>query len=268
MARNNMYRKLPFQGAEPRLVAEVVNNLVEGKSNNTGEITLNTGWANTTTIYDERIGYDSVIYLMPYSTEAFFDTTPYGVFSDTTTQLAPSIGNTAVVVFDTTEISNGIYVNSGTPSRMYVRNAGTYNVAFTVQLQNNSNDGEFAEIWYRVNGADVTRSASRFGLPARKSTGDPSEMIGAMNLFLELTAGDYVELAGATSSTDISLWSSPAQTSPFIRPAIPSVICTVNYVAPNNVNNIYISNTGKGEATIAHFANNIADKTYRYLIVG
>ena len=42
-----MYRKLPFQGGDPRLVSEVVNNLVEGKSNNTGEITLNTGGATT-----------------------------------------------------------------------------------------------------------------------------------------------------------------------------------------------------------------------------
>ena len=31
MARQNMYRKLPFQGGEPRLVAEVVNNAVEAR---------------------------------------------------------------------------------------------------------------------------------------------------------------------------------------------------------------------------------------------
>jgi len=268
MARTNMYRKLPFQGAEPRLVAEVVNNLVEGKSNNTGEITLNTGWAQSTTIYDERIGYDSVIFLMPYSTNAFLDTTPYGVFSDNTVQTSPSTSGTAVVVFDTTEESNGVYINPSFPSRMYVRDAGLYNVAFTIQLQNTTNDGQFAAVWYRVNGADVPRSASRFGLPARKSTGDPSELIGAMNIFLDLTAGDYVELAGAVSDIGVVLWTSPSQTTPFPRPSIPSVICTVNYVAPNNVNNIYISNTGKGEATISHFANDVSDKTYRYIIVG
>jgi hypothetical protein len=62
MAR--MYRKLPFQGGDPRQVAEIVNNLVEGKMNCTGSITLNST-GTTTTLYNERIGYDSVIILMP-----------------------------------------------------------------------------------------------------------------------------------------------------------------------------------------------------------
>ena len=65
MARGDMYRKLAFQGGEPREVAEVVNNLVEGKSNNTGEVTLAVASATTTTIYDERIGFNSVILFMP-----------------------------------------------------------------------------------------------------------------------------------------------------------------------------------------------------------
>ena len=47
-----MYRKLNPAGSTPREISEVVNNLVEGKSNNTGTITLTTGWATTTTIYD------------------------------------------------------------------------------------------------------------------------------------------------------------------------------------------------------------------------
>ena len=55
MARD-MYRKLNWLGAEPREISEVVNNLVEGKSNNTGDITLAASGATTTTIYDERIG--------------------------------------------------------------------------------------------------------------------------------------------------------------------------------------------------------------------
>jgi predicted CopG family antitoxin len=69
MARD-MYRKLPYQGAEPRSISEVVNNLVEGKSNNTGDITLNASSATTTTISDERIGYNSIILLMPTTANA------------------------------------------------------------------------------------------------------------------------------------------------------------------------------------------------------
>jgi len=64
MARSDMYRKLPFLGGDPRSVAEIVNNLVEGKSNNTGEFSTAIS-TTTTTLNDERIGFNSVIVLMP-----------------------------------------------------------------------------------------------------------------------------------------------------------------------------------------------------------
>jgi hypothetical protein len=65
-----MYRKLNPAGAFPREISEVVNNLVEGKSNNTGTVTLAVASATTTTLYDERIGYDSVIVFMPTTANA------------------------------------------------------------------------------------------------------------------------------------------------------------------------------------------------------
>lgn len=65
-----MYRKLNPSGGEPREISEIVNNLVEGKTNNTGDITLNAGSATTTTISNERIGYNSIILLMPTTANA------------------------------------------------------------------------------------------------------------------------------------------------------------------------------------------------------
>jgi len=66
----SVYRKLPQNDSNPREIAEVVNNLIEGKSNNTGTITLAVASATTTTIYDERIGANSVILLMPKTASA------------------------------------------------------------------------------------------------------------------------------------------------------------------------------------------------------
>jgi len=54
-----MFRVLPPFGADPRGISEVVNGLMNGKSNNTGTITLATGGALTTTLYDERISPDT-----------------------------------------------------------------------------------------------------------------------------------------------------------------------------------------------------------------
>jgi hypothetical protein len=260
-----MYRKLNPSGSEPREISEVVNNLVEGKSNNTGDITLNTSWATTTTLYDERIGYNSYIGLMPISDAAEADTAPYGSFSNNTDQTAPSVGSTAVVVYDTTEESNGVYLSDS--SRLNVRNAGIYNVQFSLQLVNKDNAPQYADIWFRVNGTDVPRSASRFDIPARKSASDWGHIIGTVNIFLDMNANDYVEIAGTTSSTLIGLEHYAADAA-IPRPVIPAAIVTVNYIAPLSMDSVYVSAQQKGQATINHFANNTADKTYRYIIVG
>ena len=269
MARSDMYRKLPWQGGNPREVAEIVNNLVEGKSNNTGFLTLDTGWATTTTLFDERIGNNSVILFAPSSDSAESDTTPYGEFTSTTQQLAPSAGNTAVVTWDTEHEVNGVYIDVSNDSRLYVRNGGIYDVTFSLQLANANNDAEYADVWFRVNGSDIATSGRRFGLPARKSTGDPSHVTGTANHVLDLNAGDYIEIAGATSSTDVSLEHFTATTTtPYTRPAIPSAQVNITYIAPFSMDNVYVSARQKGQATISHFANNTADKTYGYVIIG
>jgi hypothetical protein len=82
-----------------------------------------------------------------------------------------------------------------------------------------------------------------------------------------MQAGDYVEIAGTTSSTDIGLEYYAADgTIP--RPAIPSAIVTVQYIAPLSFSNVYISSQTNGSAVVSHFANSTASKTYKYVIVG
>lgn len=73
MARPDMYRKLPWQGGNPREVSEVVNNLVEGKSNNTSTVILNTSGTETT-VFNERVGLNSVILFVPRSSNAAGET--------------------------------------------------------------------------------------------------------------------------------------------------------------------------------------------------
>ena len=260
-----MFRTVPVFGADQRVVAEVLRGAMNGKTNNHGTITLATGFATTTTLYDERISPDSKIILIPFSDAAEMDSAPYGAFSNNNGQTATSTATTDVVEFDTTEQSNGVYLSNTT--RIYVRNGGIYNLQYSLQLKNSNNDSEYADVWFRKNGVDVADSASRFGLPARKSTGDPSHLIGAMNIFLDLAAGDYIELAGSVSNTTVALEYLAASTT-IPRPAIPAVIFTVNYVAPMAYSNIYVSAQAKGSATITHYANDTANKTYAYVVVG
>ncbi len=211
------FRTLPPFGGDQRSVAEVVRGVMDGKTNNTGRLTLATGNAVTTTLYDERIGYDSLIFFVPVSNAAEADSAPYGAFQDTTDQTAANTTTAYAVTFNTTDYSNGVYLSNS--SRLNVRNYGIYNIQFSFQYKNTTNDGQDVDIWFRKNGTNVDGSNSRFHMPARKSTGDPSHLIAAMNFFLEMNAGDYVELMWRTSDVGVSLEHFPTSTSP-TRPSI------------------------------------------------
>jgi hypothetical protein len=260
-----MFRVLPPFGQDARGVAEVVNGIMNGKTNNTGTITLATGNATSTTLFDERISIDTKIVLIPFSDAAEEDAAPYGEFTNNNDQLAPSAGSTAVVAFDTTEFSNGVYLDDTT--KIYVRNKGIYNVQFSLQLANYTNAINYADVWFRVNTVDVPRSASRFDLQPRKSESVPNHLIGTVNTFLDLEAGDFIQIAGAVSDVGITLEHYAADNT-IPRPSIPAVILTVNYIAPYAYSNVYVSSQQSGQATITHFANNTANKTYAYILVG
>lgn len=64
-----MFRLLPPFGGDQRSVAEIVNGIMNGKTNNIGRITL-TQSSTTTTLADSRIGVDSVILFTPLSSHS------------------------------------------------------------------------------------------------------------------------------------------------------------------------------------------------------
>lgn len=56
----NQYRNLPKQGGTPRQISEVVNNIMEGKINSTGEFTISSNTTETT-VTDRRASVNSII---------------------------------------------------------------------------------------------------------------------------------------------------------------------------------------------------------------
>lgn len=62
------FRSLPPGGGDARQVAEVVRGLMDGKSNNTGTVTLASG--TSTTLTDARVGSGSTILLTPLTATA------------------------------------------------------------------------------------------------------------------------------------------------------------------------------------------------------
>lgn len=264
-----MFRTLPVFGADPRVISEIVNGIMNGKTNNHGTVTLATGNATTTTLYDERIGGDSKIIILPYSSGSFTDATPYGAFQDSTDQTAAAANTAYPITLNTTDYSNGITLSNN--SRINVKSYGIYNIQFSIQFANADSQIHDTDIWFRKNGTDVAASNSQFSIQSKHGSID-GHLIAALNFWIELNANDYVELVWSTTSTNCRIEHIPTQTGP-TRPATPSVIVTVNYVSSNGTSGtgeygIYVSSQTKGQATLTHFANNTANKTYAYVVIG
>jgi hypothetical protein len=157
-----------------------------------------------------------------------FMNNPYGAFQDSTDQTAASTTAAYAVTFNTTDFSNGVTIASN--SRITVADAGIWNLQFSIQFKNTSNDGQDVDIWFRKNGTNIDNSNSRFHLSQRKSAGDPSHLIAAMNFFVSMDSADYIEIMWRTTSTDVSLEHFSTSTSP-TRPAVPSAIVTMSFVS-------------------------------------
>lgn len=152
--------------------------------------------------------------------------TNYGGFSSDADQTG-SISTGTAMTFSSTDVTDGVTLVSTT--RLTVPVNGAYNVQFSGQFQNVENTQEIVTIWFRINGVDVPKSATNVTIPARKSAGIYGYGVAAWNIFLNMTAGQYVEIMWLPTVATLTLQALPASVSP-AYPAIPSVIATVNQV--------------------------------------
>ena len=157
-----------------------------------------------------------------------FMNNPHGAFQDSTDQAAANTTTAYAVTFNTTDFANGVTVASN--SRITVADAGIWNLQFSIQFKNTTNDGQDVDIWFRKNGTNIANSNSRFHPPPRKSAGDPSHIIAALNFFVSMNSNDYIEIMWRTENTGVSIEHFDASTSP-TRPAVPSAIVTMSFVS-------------------------------------
>ena len=142
----------------------------------------------------------------------------YGTFYDTTTQTAAAINTAYGMTFNSTNLSNGVYIGSPT-SRVYVAKDGVYNLQFSAQMDNTSGGSHLIFIWLRINGVNVANSAGQVRLK-----GTDGELVSSWNYVEQLRAGDYFELMWSVNDTAVQITASAAVAP---APAIPSVILTV-----------------------------------------
>lgn len=152
---------------------------------------------------------------------------PYAAIQRTTD--VSFTANTATqITFDQNDYLNGC-TNDGTDG-IHTEFTGLYNYQFSVQFKNTDSQIHSAWIWLRKNGVDVLGTGSKFDVTERHG-GVDGFVIGAANFYVDLVAGDTVEMWAAVSNTAVTFDATAAQTSPFAMPAIPSVVATLTYVS-------------------------------------
>jgi hypothetical protein len=132
------------------------------------------------------------------------------------------------MTFSATDVADGVTLVSG--SRLTAPNTGIYNLQFSAQFKNIENTQEDVTIWFRINGSDLANSATQITIPARKSAGIFGYGVAAWNIFLSLTAAQYVQIVWLPTVATLTMEALPASVSP-AYPAIPSVIATMGQVA-------------------------------------
>jgi hypothetical protein len=112
-------------------------------------------------------------------------------------------------------------------SRITFANTGIYNLQFSVQLENSSNQEHDVTIWIRKNGVDVAGSAGFVAVVA-KHGGVNGHALPSWNYLLNVVAGEYYELVWSATSTSVSMKYYPGGSPP---PASASAIFTVTQQA-------------------------------------
>ena len=149
----------------------------------------------------------------------------YGAWSDAADQTGSTTAGTAMT-YDTQDVSDSVTLVDN--SKITVPNTGIYDLQFSAQFRNTDNTQHEVVVWFKVNGSDLTNSATRVTVPSRKSASIYGYMVAAWNIFLDLNSTDYVEIFWQPTSLLVTMEHDSAGAT---YPAIPSVIVTIQQVA-------------------------------------
>lgn len=155
---------------------------------------------------------------------------PHAMLMSDQDQASAGTTSANMLTYNQPVITQGIRVENG--GEIWFDNSGQYLVTFSLQVSNRGNAEHLFEVWAAYDGADYPLSNTRFDIPARKSISQWSHIVPAISgiFTVQNPDTDYLSIKWWSDSTDVFIQTYPAGTSP-TRPAIPSVILTVNFVS-------------------------------------
>jgi hypothetical protein len=200
-----------------RQSAIIAGNTLTKLANTTGSVALGrdtayTGTANYT-LYTQNVDISGSLTVngnLQYNVGSFFSTASQ----------SGSANVSQSITFDTTDISTGVSIVSG--SQIKLTNAGTYNIQFSAQVDRVSGTGsDVIYIWLKKNGSNVANTAGAVTVTGGAAA---AKVLAAWNYVVNAAANDYYELAWQSADANIVLTTIAASGN---IPAIPSVILTV-----------------------------------------
>lgn len=142
-----------------------------------------------------------------------------GGFSSASTQNL--VINTPLVLWnEITDVSVGITTST---NAIVIPSVGNYELNISIQFSKTGGAGT-ADFWARLNGSDIPNSASQIYLPA----GGLGQALGNVSFIGHYNAGDKIQIVCATPDVGVSAtFFQSTVTTPYTRPAVPSLITTV-----------------------------------------
>jgi hypothetical protein len=136
------------------------------------------------------------------------------------TSITPALADTAYKIqFDPIVVGGGVSLDGTYPTRIVFAEAGTYLLGFSAQITSTHGSSVEFRFWPVINGTNVAGSTIVAGL---KNNGDTT--VVSRTAIFQITAGDYLEVDWATTSTS-SLLEAHAATA--YAPASPSATLSI-----------------------------------------
>jgi hypothetical protein len=158
---------------------------------------------------------DGIIFVRPTIEQQLY----YGEFTKTNSQTPAAINTAYPLTFTNTEIANGVSIGA-TTSRIYIDNAGLYNIATSVQITSSSSSQKSVWVWLRKNGTTDFSNSARIA----SITLNNGYLVVTLNEVASLLAGEFIEVMYASDSTSISIATVAATA---FAPAAPAAILAI-----------------------------------------
>jgi hypothetical protein len=144
------------------------------------------------------------------------------------TKIQAPAANTAVPMYmNTTDFSNTVTLVD--QYKLTVAKSGLYNLQWSGQFNNTDTSEHDGSVWLRIDGVDVPGSTGFIAVVSSHGGIDGHGIIG-WNYYVQLTAGQNVQIWWSTTNTKLTLECYGPSTSP-TRPATASVVATLSFVS-------------------------------------